>query len=80
MNCTFENYLRFHCSYHQDAFGELFPAELFACKSAVTEDLDMSPFEIFIGWNPKCVLGFIARGESAVKICDDLEKDLREFE
>lgn len=45
-NCMVENYLQCFCSYYQDNWDKLLPAAEFANNSSVSEDLEMSPFEL----------------------------------
>ncbi len=46
MNCMVENSMRCYCSYHQEDFDVLLPGAELAYNSAVSEDLEMTSFEV----------------------------------
>lgn len=47
-----EDYLRCYFWYHEVDWYELPTAALFVHSSAITADLNMSLFELDVGWNP----------------------------
>lgn len=53
MNRMVENYFRCYCSLRQDDWDELLPAAEFAYNSAKSEELQATPFEVDLGWNPR---------------------------
>lgn len=53
MNRMVENYLRCYCSLRQDDWDEFLPSAEFAYNSARSEELQATPFEIDLGWNPR---------------------------
>ncbi len=46
MNQMDENYLRFYYNYHKNDWDESLPGAEFACNSALSEDMGMTPFEV----------------------------------
>lgn len=53
MNRMVENYLRCYCSLRQDDWDEFLPAAEFAYNSAKSEELQATPFQVDLGWNPR---------------------------
>lgn len=75
-NPMIENFVRCFCSLNQTAWDELLPAAEFSYNSAVVENLNMSPFELDLGWNPKSPVDLFARPDSSVAAVTDLKKRL----
>ncbi len=59
MNRMVENYLRYYCNHHQNDWDELLAGAEFAYNSAISDDLGMSPFEVYLGWKPKSPLDIL---------------------
>lgn len=56
MNRLIENYIRCYCGYRQNDWDDMLPAAEFAYNSAVSDELQASPFEVDLGWVPKSPL------------------------
>ena len=53
VNQISEQYLRSYCSYQQDDWAELLPLAEHAYNSAVSESINISPFEANYGFSPR---------------------------
>lgn len=67
MNRMVENYLRCYCSLRQDDWDELLPAAEFSYNSSKSEELQATPFEIDLGWNPRGPLDMHLPVDSSVE-------------
>lgn len=77
MNRIFETYSTCYFSYGRDDSDELLPAAEFAFSSAVTEDIEMSPFQRDVERSRKCALDFIHGNKNSEQSVQDLKDRLR---
>lgn len=66
-NRMIENYLRCFCNHNQDNWDELLTAAEFSYNSASIEHLNISPFELDLGWKPKSPLELLSNPDSSVE-------------
>lgn len=72
MNRMLENYLRCYCSLRQDDWDELLPAAEFAYNSSKSDELQATPFEVDLGWNPRGPLDMLFPTTSSVESVTEL--------
>lgn len=62
-----ENYLRCYLTYNQEDWDELIPAAKFAYKSAVSYELEMTPFERDLGGIHRSILEMLLVSEISLE-------------
>lgn len=62
-----ENYLRCYCSLRQDDWDKYLPAAEFAYNSAKSEQLQMTPFGLYLGNSPREPLDMLLPTECTVE-------------
>lgn len=77
MNRMAANYLRCYCNYHQHEWDTLLSSAEFPYNSAHNDSLDMTPFEVDLGWNPRSPLDSMAsRRDITVQSVENLKQRL----
>lgn len=76
-NRMIENFLRCYCDHNQDSWDSLLTAAEFAYNSANIEHMNMSPFELDLGWKPKSPLELLSTRDCSVESVTDLRTRLR---
>lgn len=77
INRLVKSYQRCYCSYNQDGWDLFLPTAEFAYNSALSENIEMSSFEIDSGWYPKTPLSLISGKEVTVESMNDFKKNYK---
>lgn len=77
MNRMVENYIRWFCSFGQTDWDLLLPSAQFAYNPAVSDDIDMSPFEFDQGWKPKALLDILFQLTTPLEALSDFRDRLK---
>ncbi len=77
MNSMLENYLRGFCNCRQDNWPELLPGAEVAYKSALRENLGVSPFQMDLGWKPKEPLDMFSHINTKLDSLDEFVEMLK---
>lgn len=76
MNRMIENYLRFCVSYRQNDRDDLLASTEYSKNSAVSDNLEISPFELDLGWKPKPPLHVMSCSDVSVYAVQELNDKL----
>lgn len=75
-NRMIENYLRCFCDHKQRNWDELLTAVVFSYNSGHVENMNMLPFELDLGWQPKYHLELLSGLDSSVESIYSLKAGL----
>lgn len=77
MNRMAANYLRCYCSYQQDDWENFSSSAESAYNSSRNESLQMTPFEVNLGWNPRSPLNVMCKSQDiSIRNVEDLKKQI----